>query len=553
MNPPAGSPVTDAPPTAGRSRRSRRYRLTRRGRIVFTALPLFVAAGVLTPLLIGPPPTLDVSGITDGQAVGTEVSTLEARMASDQAIPAGTLAVTLDGSAVEPRFDDPTTGTIDLSGLSDGPHTLVVAFDRGVFHEPLVVTRSFVVDTTPPAITVDSPTAPVPVGDAVVIAGRTDDPGATITIDGNEVPVAADGAFSTVYDEVPDTPVAIVATDALGNEAGTTVSVELALAGSPGGPPMRGVHATGYTWVTPVLREPIMQMIAEGRINTVELDLKDEAGHVWYDTSVRLAHEAGAVIELYDLAAAVDELHALGIRVVGRIVNFRDPVLADHAVEHGLMDWVVQTPDGEPFGKYGGFTNPFHPDVWEYNIALAEEAARLGVDDILYDYVRRPDEDLSRMAFPGQDGPPEDAIVGFLAASRERVHAAGARLGASVFGVAARRPGDVAQDIPRMAEQVDYLAPMLYPSHWGPNEYGVPDPNAAPYDIVHLSLLDFQEQVAGTGATLVSWLQDFSLGRDYGVEEVRAQIQASIDAGVPDFLLWDAATTYTADALDPTP
>lgn len=102
-----------------------------------------------------------------------------------------------------------------------------------------------------------------------------------------------------------------------------------------------------------------------------------------------------------------------------------------------------------------------------------------------------------------------------------------------------------------MAEHLDYVAPMVYPSHWGPGEYGVDDPNTQPYDITYRSLEDFQELTAGTDAHVVSWLQDFSLGVEYGPAEVRAQIEASRDAGVDNILLWDAATTYTRDALDP--
>jgi len=344
--------------------------------------------------------------------------------------------------------------------------------------------------------------------------------------------------------------VVITATDAVGNTAEELVPIELALAGAPGAPPMIGVHATGWTWATPELKDPIMEMIDAGLINTVELDLKDEGGDVWYDTGVELAHEIGAVTELYDLEQAVEELHAKGVRVVGRIVNFRDPRLANYAVENGHLDWVIQNPDGSAYGQYGGFTNPFDPDVREYNMALAEEAARLGVDDIMYDYVRRPDT-LQEIVYPGQDGEPEDAIVSFLAESRERVHAAGARLAAAVFGIAATRPHEVAQDIPRMAAEVDYIAPMIYPSHWGPGEYGVENPNAQPYDITFRSLSDFVQQVEGTGAFIVAWVQDFSLGIEYGEAEVRAQIDAARDAGVEHILLWDAATTYTRAALDP--
>jgi hypothetical protein len=384
----------------------------------------------------------------------------------------------------------------------------------------------------------------------VTIQVEVDDPAATVTIGGEQIEPGPTGAFDRTYAEPPDGAIVVSAVDSVGNLSELSVSVDLALPGMPGGPPMIGVHATGYTWATPVLRDPILEMIAAGLINTVQLDLKDEAGDIWYDTEVQLAHDIGAVTVLWDLEQVVDELHELGVRVVARIVNFRDPRLADYAIETGNMDWVIQNPNGTAYGQYGGFTNPFNPTVREYSIALAEEAARLGVDDVLYDYVRRPDT-LSELVYPGQDGTPEDAIVDFLAESRPRIRDAGARLGASVFGIAATRPTEVAQDIPRMAEHVDYVAPMTYPSHWGPGEYGVANPNSQPYDITYRSLLDFVELTEGTGAHVVAWLQDFSLGVQYGPAEVRAQIQAARDAGVPHFLLWDAATTYTRAALDP--
>ena len=64
-------------------------------------------------------------------------------------------------------------------------------------------------------------------------------------------------------------------------------------------------------------------------------------------------------------------------------------------------------------------------------------------------------------------------------------------------------------------------------------------------------MADFVRQVRGTGARVMPWLQDFSLGRDYGPAEVRAQIKGARDAGADEFLLWDPAVSYTADALDP--
>src|SRR5262249_39829653 len=147
-------------------------------------------------------------------------------------------------------------------------------------------------------------------------------------------------------------------------------------------------------------------------------------------------------------------------------------------------------------------------------------------------------------------GTPEQAIASFLAETRAALRPYGTYLGASVFGVAATRPTEVAQDIPMMAPHVDYISAMVYPSHWAPGEYGVADPNRQPYEIAQRSLEDFQRDVRGTGARLVPWLQDFTLGSPkYGPKQVKEEIRGASDAGVDEYLLWDPAVTYTAAAL----
>jgi peptidoglycan/xylan/chitin deacetylase (PgdA/CDA1 family) len=100
-----------------------------------------------------------------------------------------------------------------------------------------------------------------------------------------------------------------------------------------------------------------------------------------------------------------------------------------------------------------------------------------------------------------------------------------------------------------MAREVDYVSPMVYPSHWAPQEYGVEDPERQPYAIVRRSLLDFRRAVRGSGARVVPWLQDFSLGVEYGDREVRAQIDATRAAGIDEYLLWDPRVTYAGGAL----
>ena len=540
---------TARPSLYRRSSRRRRRRVTRRGWTVVATL-IFVAVGaVIVPLLRRP--EVSLKGIEDGALFGADDLPAAVTLSFDR--PVESVSAVLDGNALPVTLEG-LNASFSVPETVEGSHEVVVTVDRGTIAPTVRLTREFTVDTTPPTATIVEPTGPVlPVG-PVTIAVTVDDPDAGVEIGGESISANSEGLFVREFAEAPAAPVPIVVTDALRNASSSEVVITLDLPGIEGGEPIRGVHASGYTWTTAELKDPIMTLIAENKINTVEIDLKDEAGQIWWATTNELANQIGAVEELWDLSAVVDELHRLGVRVIGRLVVFRDPILSDWAIETGNLDWIVLNPDGTPYGQYGGYTNPFNEQVWEYNLSIGEEAARLGVDDVLYDYVRRPDAFLDQLRFPLQEEQtPEDAILAFLAESQPRIHAAGARLGASVFGIAATHPDQIAQPIPAMSELVDYVAPMVYPSHWGPNEYGVADPNSSPYDIVFRSLSEFQNQVKGTDATVLGWLQDFSLGVDYGAAEVRAQIDAAADAGVVDFLLWDAAATYTEAALDPLP
>jgi hypothetical protein len=450
---------------------------------------------------------------------------------------------TLDGRRVAPRREGARL-VLRPKDLGEGEHVLEIRTDGGLFRS---ASRSFrfTVDTTPPVLRLAGPAVARP-GKPVAIAGRLE-PGASLLVGRRDVRVDDEGRFSFRADRIPEEPLVFAATDAAGNRSRWRVPVTIA----PRRPeqPIRAVHVTAAAWANDELREGVMDLVRAGRVNAVELDLKDEAGELGWDAPVPLAHRIGAVRELYDLKAAVDELHTEGVRVIGRLVCFRDPIHAKAAWDAGRRAEVVQSADGGPYSGYGGFTNFASPVVRRYQIDVALAAAKLGVDEILYDYVRRPDGPLSTMAFPGLKGTPERAIVDFLRETRVALAGTDVLVGASVFGVAATRPTEVAQDIPAMARQVDYIAPMVYPSHWGPGEYGVADPNGSPYEITKESVADFVRLARGTGARIVPWLQDFSLGREYGPAEVAAQIEASRDAGADEFILWDAAVTYTAEGL----
>lgn len=354
-------------------------------------------------------------------------------------------------------------------------------------------------------------------------------------------------------------PMVVQNVDAAGSTTTNDASVTIAKRERPS--TLRSVHVTAHAWANDSLREPVMDMVESGRINSVQLDLKDEAGEIGYDSDIPLAEEIDSDKGVYDLEEALETLHEHDVHVVGRIVAFRDAIHAEAAWDKGEQAQVLQTPAGEPYAGYGGFTNFAHPEVRRYNIAIAVEAAKAGIDDILYDYVRRPEAPLDDLKVPeleracpeieeGGECTPADAIVSFLAESREALAPYGVWHGASVYGIASTRPDRVAQEIPRMAEHVDYIGPMVYPSHWGPGEYGVASPWGSPYEIVSRSVEDFKKSVEGTGAEVIPWLQDFSLRTSYGAEEVRAQIDATRDAGGKGWLLWSPQVRYTEEALE---
>jgi len=486
----------------------------------------------------GTPTTLTIEGLGAHTVLNAKTAAALVVKVAAHGGGAKHVTATVDGRPAAVAVDG---GTFDVTPgpLSDGVHTIVV---RGGGAK---LTRTFTVDATPPALTVRAPKTAPSLRSPVTLTGTA--AGATRVVAGTQTVAVTDGHF-TVTLPTPPAGLKVRAFDAVGNEAEKVVSVAVTH------PLMRGVHLTGYGWNANVLRDPVLRLARQHRINTIELDVKEEDGYVDFDTSVRLAHRIGAVRVLYDPHTVIPLLHKMGVRVVARIVCFRDPKLAAWAWTHHHRDYDVQAPGGKaPYksAKYGGaaFTNWASPTVQAYNIALATEAAKLGFDDVMFDYVRRPDGPLATMRFPGAKVTAPVGVAHFVRDAAGPIRTHGAYFGLAVFGVSATRPKEVGQDIGAMARYVDYVAPMVYPSHWGPGEYGVSNPNAQPYAIVNRSLKDFQKKVKGTTAQVMPWLQDFSLGVHYGVPQVRAQILAARADHIGSFLLWNAGCVYQGAAL----
>lgn len=539
-----------APPRRGGLGRRRSTTGRRRPRTSWTTVALtvgYVAAGLYGVNALRSFVRVDVAvdGIRN-DAVLTSAALAQATLsfAVDPAnmVPRSTLE--LDGRPV-PQSARPWQGNtirFQPGALVEGRHDVVLSVPRRGMG-PSRTHRQFVVDDTPPNLDIASLLPPASICKPQTITGKVEG-SSTLTVDGQPLK-QKNGTFALNFDRPPAAPLHFVATDVAGNQTATDVVAPVRY---PGG---QGVHVTAASWGYEPLRKGILGLIDGGLVSSVEIDLKDEGGILGYDSALALPNQVGAVRPEYKLKETVADLKRRGVRVVGRIVTFRDAPLASWAWANGKRDWVIQTPAGGMLDTYGGFTNPANPEVHRYNLDIALEAADAGVDDILWDYVRRPEGDPSTMVIPGLPGNSSNAIVDFLTMTATALRQRCVYQGAAVFGIAADRPDAIGQDIPRMSRHLDYLAPMLYPSHWGPGEYNVKNPNKQPYDIIKASLADFQAKIDGSGKTLMPWIQDFSLGVPYGPAEVRAQIDAAASLGVGDWLLWNASVTYTKGALSP--
>jgi hypothetical protein len=311
---------------------------------------------------------------------------------------------------------------------------------------------------------------------------------------------------------------------------------------------IRGVHVTMGLASLPGKLEEYLDLARDG-LTALELDVKDEDGHVGFTaSSLGLAAKIGAARPFYAPKRVARLVHQRGLYLVGRIVVFEDPVLSQARPE-----LAAQWPDGSVWRDAAGlgWTNPYDRRVWDYNVDIAAAAARAGFDEILFDYVRFPsDGDVRSAVFrnPG-DLARRDAVPAFLRYAAGRLKPLRVRVSAAVFGLSAARDLGIGQLPGRMAAHLHAVYPMTYPSLFGRGELGLADPSATPGATVARALQRFRKVLRGRDVLLVPWVQDFSFTRSFGLEQVRAQIDAARNAGAKGFMLWNAEGLYTDGTL----
>jgi hypothetical protein len=315
----------------------------------------------------------------------------------------------------------------------------------------------------------------------------------------------------------------------------------------------KALYLSFYGVGSKVLRDPALKLINDTELNALVVDVKGDRGMIPYRSSVSLAAEVGGqrIITVRDIDGLLASFKEKGIYTIARIVVFKDDLLAT-----ARPDLAVKTPTGELWRdrEHLAWVDPFRKEVWNYNIQIAEEAAKLGFDEIQFDYVRFPDSHSPRFSQPSTEEARVKAIAGFLQEAKSRLAPYNVFLAADIFGYVCwnLNDTDIGQKLDPIASAVDYLCPMLYPSGF---QFGIPgfrNPVQNPHEIVYLSLKKAQERTKISPLRFRPWLQafkDYAFDRrQFNGKELRDQISASEKFGSQGWMLWNPVNQYTATA-----
>jgi len=316
----------------------------------------------------------------------------------------------------------------------------------------------------------------------------------------------------------------------------------------------RALYLSFYGIGHRALRDKALKLIDETEINAVVIDVKGDKGMIPFKSSVPLAAEVGAqkIITVKDIRGLLKSFKEKGIYCIGRIVAFKDNPLA-----RAKPDLAVNTNNDTLWydRENLAWVDPNQKEVWDYNIDIAIEAARLGFDEIQFDYVRFPDTKGLKFSMDNTEVNRVKAISGFISEAKRRLQPYNVFLAADIFGYVFWNLNDtfIGQRIEELAQNLDYLSPMLYPSGF---HFGIPGyrlPVAYPYEIVYLTLKRGQDRTRLPSVRFRPWLQAF---RDYAFDkrhfrekEIKDQIRAAETFGSHGWMLWNPQNKYSDEGL----
>jgi hypothetical protein len=344
--------------------------------------------------------------------------------------------------------------------------------------------------------------------------------------------------------------------------------------------PLKALYISSWVASSPKPLAHVMDIIESTEINAVVIDIKDSTGKVSFlvDDPIITATKSPEN-RIKNIREFINQLHEKNIYVIGRVSTFQDDFVAKSKPEWALK----KKSDGSVWKDRKGlpFLDPANPDVVNYLVAIGRASYNVGFDEINYDYIRYPSDgnikDIDYKLAPGKTR--ADNITAFAEKLHDELKKdAGIIISADVFGLTTTETTDmgIGQVFERMLPYFDYIAPMIYPSHYANGEYGIKVPAEKPYETIMKALAGAKKktrelattrssETSETGTVQTStvdeakaaelyakvrpWLQDFSIGKTkYDVTKVVAQIKATNDSGLDSWMMWDPSNRYTTGA-----
>jgi hypothetical protein len=328
------------------------------------------------------------------------------------------------------------------------------------------------------------------------------------------------------------------------------------------GEPIKALYVNAWAFGSPKLAR-LVRLADSTEINAFVVDIKDDTGCLLYPSEVRVAQEIGATkcVRTKDVRSRLDTLRAHDIYAIARIVVAKDPLLAERRPHWSVRSRV----DGGLWRDRIGiaWVDAYNDSVWIYAAQLAEEAVKLGFNEVQFDYVRFPDEPKEAMAeaifAARKHGETErQGVQNGIGILTRRIQPLGVPVTFDIFGLTSSATGDlgIGQVWEDFVSVADVVLPMVYPSHYYRGSYGIAWPNGEPYRIVRDALSEAIERSRplAKAATIRPYLQAFTLGRRkprYTPHEIREQIRAAEELGIDTWVLWNPRSVYQRDSLRP--
>jgi len=282
-----------------------------------------------------------------------------------------------------------------------------------------------------------------------------------------------------------------------------------------------GVYMTSYAMTKTSIVDGVLNALDRDLIDALVINVKNMHGEITYDSSVALAETIGSDIDRLDFPTLLAELKARGAYLIARQVLFYDPVLAAYL---GYEDEWIPASD---------------PTAVAYNLAIAAEVAELGFDEIQFDYVRYADGGELVAAYEER----YEAVTSFLEQARallaERVFVSADVFGRVLWSWNERLIDPIGQSLEQMGPLLDFISPMLYPSHYAEAAY-----QQEPYLVVSDALASGRSRY---DVALRPYLQAFdrAIPSTMSLQTyILEQVQAAVDSGADGYLFWHPACEY---------